>query len=52
VILTLIHKWATDKSTIGELYVDGRWECYTLEDIVRKTGKVYGRRPSPPAPTR
>jgi hypothetical protein len=25
----------TEKSTIGELYVDGRFECYTLEDRVR-----------------
>lgn len=30
--------------TIGELYVDGKWECYTLEDKVRPAGeKVYGQ---------
>ncbi len=29
-----IHK--TDISTIGELYIDGIFECYTLEDIERE----------------
>lgn len=30
--------------TIGELYVDGKWECFTLEDTVRPLGeKVYGQ---------
>ena len=30
--------------TIGELFVDGEPECYTLEDVVRPEGapKVYG----------
>lgn len=28
--------------TIGNLYVDGKWECFTLEDVVRKGPKVYG----------
>ena len=28
-----LHK--TAKSTIGELTIDGIWECYTLEDIER-----------------
>lgn len=29
--------------TIGELYVNGKWECFTLEDTVRPLGeKVYG----------
>jgi hypothetical protein len=32
-LLKRIHK--TDISTIGELYVDGIFECYTLEDIER-----------------
>jgi hypothetical protein len=32
-----------DTYTIGELYIDGKWECYTLEDKVRPEGeKVYG----------
>lgn len=29
------------KCTIGELFVDGCFECYTLEDVVRQE-KVYG----------
>lgn len=30
--------------TIGELYSNGEFECYTLEDVVRPTGeKVYGK---------
>jgi hypothetical protein len=29
-----LHK--TDKSTIGELYIDGIFECFTLEDVERK----------------
>lgn len=33
----------TLNSTIGELSVDGVFECYTLEDMVRNNGvKVYG----------
>jgi Family of unknown function (DUF5675) len=26
----------TDNSTIGELYIDGKYECETLEDVDRK----------------
>lgn len=33
--LHLIRKEFTDNSTIGELYVDGEFFCYTLEDKVR-----------------
>lgn len=30
--------------TIGSLFVDGKLECYTLEDITRPAGvKVYGK---------
>lgn len=29
-------------NTIGRLYVDGVFECYTLEDTVRTGPKVYG----------
>lgn len=31
----------TDNSTIGEMYIDGKFFCYTLEDKVRDV-KVYG----------
>jgi hypothetical protein len=41
--LELKRKVFTDVSTIGELYVDGNFECYTLEDVVRNPGiKVPG----------
>jgi hypothetical protein len=32
----------TEKSTTGKLYVDGVFECYTLEDRMRDK-KVYGK---------
>ena len=41
--LTLRRKWFTEKSTIGELYIEEDYECFTLEDCVRQEGeKVYG----------
>lgn len=40
ILLKRLHK--TDKSTIGELYVDGKLECYTLEDVERQE-KVFGK---------
>lgn len=31
-------------STLGELYIDGKLFCFTLEDVVRPDGfKVYGK---------
>jgi len=33
-LLKRLHR--TDNSTIGELYVDGKFECYTLEDKERE----------------
>jgi len=42
--MILRRKWATEVSTVGELEVDGKFECYTLEDVVRgNEPKVYGR---------
>ena len=42
--LLLKRKHLTPTSTIGELYVDGEMECYTLEDRVRPHGdKVPGK---------
>jgi hypothetical protein len=41
--LVLQRKWATEVSTIGELLIDGRFECYTLEDAVRTGPKVPGK---------
>jgi len=34
--LKLIRKEFTDRSTIGELYVNGKFECFTVEDKDRK----------------
>ena len=34
--LTLKRFWFTDKSTIGCLYIDDIFECFTLEDVVRE----------------
>jgi hypothetical protein len=39
--LELTRLVRTEKSTIGELYVNGKFECYTLEDVERKE-KVFG----------
>jgi len=39
-LLKRLHK--TDNSTIGELSIDGKFECYTLEDVERKE-KVFGK---------
>jgi hypothetical protein len=42
--LTLIREIFTEKTTIGSLFVDDKFECYTLEDVVRLEGeKVYGQ---------
>jgi hypothetical protein len=35
-ILTLKRLHKTDRSTIGELSIDGKFECYTLEDVERE----------------
>lgn len=37
------RKVYTEKSTIGELSIDGAFECYTLEDMVRAGAKVPGK---------
>lgn len=36
--LKIVRKEFTSKSTIGELYVDDVFECYTLEDRYRPDG--------------
>lgn len=42
--LTVTRRWASRYSTIGELEVNGVFECYTLEDVVRAPGvKIPGQ---------
>lgn len=43
--LALKRRWLTPRSTIGELFVDGRLECFVLEDVYRPppAPKVYGK---------
>lgn len=38
----LIRKWFTEEATIGKLFFDGDFFCYTLEDTIRDE-KVYGK---------
>jgi hypothetical protein len=40
--LKLVRKTFTEESTIGELSVNGKFECFTLEDKVRAV-KIHGR---------
>jgi hypothetical protein len=42
--LTLQRRWTSEKSTIGELYINNAFFCFTLEDRLRATGlKVHGQ---------
>ena len=41
--LSVIRDTFTDQTTIGKLYVNDQYECNTLEDIVRKGAKVFGK---------
>jgi hypothetical protein len=41
--LKVLREEFSEHSTIGKLYVNGIFECYTLEDVVRPDGvKVFG----------
>lgn len=39
--LLLKRNKSTNKATIGSLYLDGKFQCYTLEDVVREQ-KIFG----------
>lgn len=42
--IEVIRDTFTDKTTIGKLYIDGKYQCETLEDTLRAAGiKVYGQ---------
>lgn len=49
--LRLIRKLLHEDSTIGELLIDGYFECYTLEDKVRPLGEKIPGRTAIPAGT-
>jgi hypothetical protein len=40
--LLLARKWFSPVATVGELFVAGRHQCFTLEDFVREGEKVPG----------
>ena len=40
-LITIKRLYKTDNSTIGELLIDGVWECFTLEDAERPV-KIKG----------
>lgn len=41
--IEVVRNQLSANSTIGDLYVNGVWECFTLEDVVRGGPKVYGK---------
>jgi hypothetical protein len=42
--ITVVREWFTLDCTIGQLLVDGVFECFTLEDMVRpESQKVFGK---------
>lgn len=42
-LLELKRRWLTAESTVGELYVDGVFECFTLEACYRGGPKIPGQ---------
>ena len=42
-ILTLDRTLYEKDATVGELFIDGEWECYSLEDAVRDGKKIPGQ---------
>lgn len=38
-LLEVRRKWLSPKTTIGELYIDGLFFCFTLEDFRREPGE-------------
>lgn len=47
--MILTRRPSDDGATIGHLVIDGEWECFTLEDVVRAPAvKVYGQTAIPP----
>jgi hypothetical protein len=41
--LRLMRRWLTEDSTIGDLYIDDKWECFVLEDTIQDGPKIFGK---------
>ena len=44
--IELVRKWKTERSTFGEIFVDGVFECFSLEDrdrLAEGLAKVFGQ---------
>lgn len=39
-ILTVVRRWLTEDAVLGELHVNGRFRCFTLEDLPPEPGLV------------
>jgi len=46
--MKLVRNKGTAEFTEGKLYVDGEFECFTVEDAIRVGTKVYGKTAIPP----
>jgi hypothetical protein len=49
--LLVQRKKSSSKATIGDLYIDGIWQCVTLEDVVRPDGEKVDGATAIPADT-
>ena len=38
--LLIARRWFGSRTTIGEVYVNGVYQCYSLEDVVRPAGPM------------
>jgi hypothetical protein len=43
-LIKVIRKWLTDKSSVGEMFIDGDFICYTLEDKDREVEEDASRK--------
>jgi hypothetical protein len=41
--IRVVREPTKNDTTLGALFIDGHWQCHTLEDVIRPAGeKVYG----------
>jgi hypothetical protein len=41
--IKVVRDTFTDQTTIGKMFINDEYECNTLEDVVRKGAKVFGK---------